>query len=349
MSGGHWEEAGALAEYLLQWPGQGHQLPLQHVHHTTTTLLWACSQPRQRPVPWQQPWEPAQPGNQYWGSDPAFRRAEGPVTSKGFQLDYWRGGYGPGGYGPGSYRPGSYRPGGYRNGSYGPNRFAQGGGRAGCGRGGDGAAKTKTRWEKEHNRANRIEKDLEEEKKKVSWRHIALEWVEIVLSRILQDGETSLEVPKLGCLPDMEFSPGSDLVPRKDARTEGTDFWSFSIFSEKVIPLDIVYLDPAAAWHTCHQKGIFYLLEEESRDQSWMQNYCEQMLRFRSKQEVRRYFEQTGEQYLRWQDFDFNLFGSKGQHEMLLAPPLPESEEKDSNLEIVEDIVKLDYSQFLWF
>ena len=80
-----------------------------------------------------------------------------------------------------------------------------------------------------------------------------------------------------------------------------------------------------------------------------MQNYCEQMLRFRSKQEVRRYFEQTGEQYLRWQDFDFNLFGSKGQHEMLLAPPLPESEEKDSDLEIVEDIVKPDYSQFLWF
>ena len=40
--------------------------------------------------------------------------------------------------------------------------------------------------------------------------------------------------------------------------------------------------------------------------------------RFRSKQEVRRYFEQTGEQYLRWQDFDFNPFGSKGQHEMLL-------------------------------
>ena len=34
---------------------------------------------------------------------------------------------------------------------------------------------------------------------------------------------------------------------------------------------------------------------------------------------------------------------------MLLAPPLPESEEKDSDLEIVEDIVKLDYSQFLWF
>ena len=80
-----------------------------------------------------------------------------------------------------------------------------------------------------------------------------------------------------------------------------------------------------------------------------MQNYCEQMLRFRSKQEVRRYFEQTGEQYLRRQDFDFNPFGSKGQHEMLLAPPLPESEEKDSNLEIVEDIVKPDYSQFLWF
>ena len=40
--------------------------------------------------------------------------------------------------------------------------------------------------------------------------------------------------------------------------------------------------------------------------------------RFRSKQEVRRYFEQIGEQFLNWQDFDFNPYGSKGQHEMLL-------------------------------
>ena len=65
------------------------------------------------------------------------------------------------------------------------------------------------RWKKECDRANRIEKDLEEEKKKVSRRQIALEWVEKVLSWILQDGETSLEVLNLGCLPDMEFKPGS--------------------------------------------------------------------------------------------------------------------------------------------
>ena len=40
---------------------------------------------------------------------------------------------------------------------------------------------------------------------------------------------------------------------------------------------------------------------------------------FRSKQELRRYFEQTGEQQLHWQDFDFNPFGSKGQHDMVLG------------------------------
>ena len=39
--------------------------------------------------------------------------------------------------------------------------------------------------------------------------------------------------------------------------------------------------------------------------------------RFRSKQEVRRYFEKIGEQFLDWRDFDFNPFGSKGQHEIL--------------------------------
>ena len=38
--------------------------------------------------------------------------------------------------------------------------------------------------------------------------------------------------------------------------------------------------------------------------------------RFRSKQEIRRYFEKTGEMYLDWRDFDFNPFGSKGQQEM---------------------------------
>merc|ERR1719500_2728740 len=35
--------------------------------------------------------------------------------------------------------------------------------------------------------------------------------------------------------------------------------------------------------------------------------------RFRSKQEIRRHFERTGEVFLRWEDFDFNPFGSKGQ------------------------------------
>ena len=35
--------------------------------------------------------------------------------------------------------------------------------------------------------------------------------------------------------------------------------------------------------------------------------------RFRSKQEIRRHFERIGEVFLRWEDFDFNPFGSKGQ------------------------------------
>ena len=35
--------------------------------------------------------------------------------------------------------------------------------------------------------------------------------------------------------------------------------------------------------------------------------------RFRSRQEIRRHFEQIQEMYLRWEDFDFNPFGSKGQ------------------------------------
>jgi len=35
--------------------------------------------------------------------------------------------------------------------------------------------------------------------------------------------------------------------------------------------------------------------------------------RFRSKQEIRRHFEMVGETVLRWEDFDFNPFGSKGQ------------------------------------
>ena len=40
--------------------------------------------------------------------------------------------------------------------------------------------------------------------------------------------------------------------------------------------------------------------------------------RFRSKQDIRRYFELIGETRLRWEDFDFNPFGSKGQHDLLL-------------------------------
>ena len=39
--------------------------------------------------------------------------------------------------------------------------------------------------------------------------------------------------------------------------------------------------------------------------------------RFRSKLEIKRYFEQIGERVLRWEDFDFNPFGSKGQHDMI--------------------------------
>lgn len=35
--------------------------------------------------------------------------------------------------------------------------------------------------------------------------------------------------------------------------------------------------------------------------------------RFRSRQEIRRHFEQIQEIYLQWEDFDFNPFGSKGQ------------------------------------
>ena len=38
--------------------------------------------------------------------------------------------------------------------------------------------------------------------------------------------------------------------------------------------------------------------------------------RFRSRQDIRRYFERTGETNLDWRTFDFNPFGSKKQHEM---------------------------------
>ena len=52
----------------------------------------------------------------------------------------------------------------------------------------------------------------------------------------------------------------------------------------------------------------------------------------RSKQEIRRFFEQIGEPYLRWEDFDFNPFGSKGQHEMLKK--MKTTEAKGENLQV---------------
>ena len=55
----------------------------------------------------------------------------------------------------------------------------------------------------------------------------------------------------------------------------------------------------------------------------------------RSKQEIRRFFEQIGEPYLRWEDFDFNPFGSKGQHEMLNM--MKTTEAKVDNLEVKPD------------
>ena len=55
----------------------------------------------------------------------------------------------------------------------------------------------------------------------------------------------------------------------------------------------------------------------------------------RSKQEIRRFFEQIGEPYLRWEDFDFNPFGSKGQHEMLKM--MKTTEAKGDNLQVKPD------------
>ena len=72
--------------------------------------------------------------------------------------------------------------------------------------------------------------------------------------------------------------------------------------------------------------------------------------RFRSKQEIRRYFEQIGETRLRWEDFDFNPFGSKGQHEMLqrmregtemcIEPPARSIEESTENIEVKPDFIE---------
>jgi len=54
--------------------------------------------------------------------------------------------------------------------------------------------------------------------------------------------------------------------------------------------------------------------------------------KFRSKQEIRRYFEQRGEMILRWEDFDFNPFGSKGQHEILAKMKSNQIDQADSKV-----------------
>jgi len=58
--------------------------------------------------------------------------------------------------------------------------------------------------------------------------------------------------------------------------------------------------------------------------------------RFRSKQEIRRHFERIGEVFLRWEDFDFNPFGSKGQ-----------VVEEDQNIPFWEEPGDLDPSDLL--
>ena len=65
---------------------------------------------------------------------------------------------------------------------------------------------------------------------------------------------------------------------------------------------------------------------------------------FRSKQEIRRYFEQIGETRLRWEDFDFNPFGSKGQHELLqsLRQETASINEKKEEIEVKPDIIEVE-------
>ena len=75
--------------------------------------------------------------------------------------------------------------------------------------------------------------------------------------------------------------------------------------------------------------------------------------RFRSKQEIRRHFERIGEVFLRWEDFDFNPFGSKGQvsgSERTVAKRVLthyQVIEEDQNIPYWEEHGEIDPSQFL--
>ena len=61
------------------------------------------------------------------------------------------------------------------------------------------------------------------------------------------------------------------------------------------------------------------------------------------------YFQQIGETRLQWEDFDFNPFGSKGQHELLqrmkegaqssIGPTTQKMEESSENVEVKPDII----------
>ena len=93
-------------------------------------------------------------------------------------------------------------------------------------------------------------------------RQVALERVEAVLSRILVDGETTLEVPRFPRQQDVKFDPGSGIVPRADART--------SIMREKRV---LKFLHVLNIMRTqllretlVTMRGLYYLLKEEMRD-----------------------------------------------------------------------------------
>ena len=74
--------------------------------------------------------------------------------------------------------------------------------------------------------------------------------------------------------------------------------------------------------------------------------------RFRSKQEIRRHFERIGEVFLRWEDFDFNPFGSKGQVRKCtranrILTYSHQVVEEDQNIPYWEEPGDIDPSQFL--